>query len=268
MHKLTVMEVRYIQSHLGETKVDGLLGPQTYKTIRKVTGYKGPETHVVYYYIQCLINKQAGKPVVRKDGIFGAQTDYHFAKLMKQKMPVRSNITPIILTNSPSKVSKPTRFDIIGSNPPKRNTHAIKSKFGNAGDTSNLVRMIFPYNMYYSGKRVKSTRVHKKSKAALEYIFEKTLAHYGQAGIDQLNLSVYGGCYSFRKMRGGKAQSTHSWGIAMDLDPANNRLRAKRGTAKLANIAYQPFWNFVYEAGFISLGLERNYDWMHIQHTQ
>ena len=268
MHKYSILEIRFLQTHLTGVKVDGLLGRQTLEAMREQQGIVGNDTRTICYFIQLLINNNAGKTVIKRDGVFGPQTDYFFAKLMKQPLPSRAETKPVILVANSYTVSKPSVFDSLGTNPPKRNTQSIKAKFGKAGDVSNLTRMVFPYKMYYSGKKVSSTRVHKKSKVALEYIMEKTLAHYGQTEIDRLRLSIYGGCYSHRKMRGGNAQSTHSWGIALDLDPVNNRLRARRGTAQFARKVYQPFFNFVYQAGFISLGLERNYDWMHIQHTQ
>jgi hypothetical protein len=35
---------------------------------------------------------------------------------------------------------------------------------------------------------------------------------------------VLGGTYNFRPIRGGRALSTHAYGIAIDIDPASNGL--------------------------------------------
>ena len=64
---------------------------------------------------------------------------------------------------------------------------------------------------------------------------------------------------------GGRAMSMHSWGIAIDFDPAHNRLRWGRDRARLAGPDYRAFLDIWEAEGWISLGRERNYDWMHIQ---
>ena len=66
-------------------------------------------------------------------------------------------------------------------------------------------------------------------------------------------------------MRGGSAWSIHSWGAAVDLDPDNNQLRWGKNKASFAKPAYENFWKIVENEGWVSLGRERNYDWMHFQ---
>ena len=66
-------------------------------------------------------------------------------------------------------------------------------------------------------------------------------------------------------MRGGSSWSMHSWGIAVDIDPDRNQLNMNRKEATLAKPVYDKFWQFVYDEGAISLGIERDYDWMHFQ---
>ncbi|MFA1621239.1 hypothetical protein ACDY96_00045 [Rhizobium mongolense] len=94
---------------------------------------------------------------------------------------------------------------------------------------------------------------------ALEAIFQKTLAHYGAADVSRLALDIFGGCYNYRPMRGGKSWSMHAFGIAVDLDPENNQLKWTEAKAKFTKADYVPFWNFVESEGAVSLGRAKDY---------
>ncbi len=89
--------------------------------------------------------------------------------------------------------------------------------------------------------------------------------HYGEAEIARLRLDVYGGCYNPRKKRGGSTWSTHAWAVALDFDPANNRLRWGRDKASFARPDYDAWWNIWENEGWVSLGRVKNFDWMHVQ---
>ncbi len=75
----------------------------------------------------------------------------------------------------------------------------------------------------------------------------------------------FGGSLNVRRIRGGKSWSMHSWGIAIDFDPANNQLRWGRDRARFAKPEYEAFWAAWEEEGWVSLGRTRNFDWMHVQ---
>jgi hypothetical protein len=68
-----------------------------------------------------------------------------------------------------------------------------------------------------------------------------------------------------RKMRGSDAWSMHSWGIALDFDANRNALRMTSKEAAFAKPAYNQWWKLWEDEGWVSLGRERNYDWMHVQ---
>lgn len=264
MFFLSVNEKKFIQKLLG-VKQDGVMGKITLSKMRNVTRAKTNDEEMTIRYIQKVINCKMGKRVIKVDGIFGPKTDAFLANLVERKK--RSNVKSRQPGKSGRYVVRPEKYDTLGVNPPQRDTPSMTKFYGQAGP-SQLVRMIFPYAMYYGGKRVKTTRVHKKARESFEYLFEETLELYGVTGIEKNNLDVYGGAYNFRRMRGGRAYSTHSWGAAIDMDPGNNRLRQPRLTARMATNVYQGWFNIAYEAGFISLGIEENRDWMHLQLTQ
>jgi len=57
----------------------------------------------------------------------------------------------------------------------------------------------------------------------------------------------------------------HSWGIAVDYDPVKNKLKWGRDKASLPKGEYDMWWKFWEEEGWVSLGRQRNFDWMHVQ---
>jgi hypothetical protein len=131
-----------------------------------------------------------------------------------------------------------------------------------------LTKIILPYPMLLSwdrSKKVTSLRCHKLIAKNLENVFADILKEYGLLKIQQLGIDLYGGCFNYRKMRGGNDWSRHSWGVAIDLDPERNQLKETSKTARFARPEYKPMIDIFYKHGFLSLGKEKNYDWMHFE---
>ena len=115
-------------------------------------------------------------------------------------------------------------------------------------------------------EKVTSFRCHAKLAAPITEIFRQAFNHYGEGGMRDLGLNIFGGCYSPRKKRGSTtAWSIHSWGAAVDLDTDNNTLRMDHTEASFARKEYLPFWAIVEANGATSLGRARDFDWQHFQ---
>jgi len=142
-------------------------------------------------------------------------------------------------------------------------------KYGFPTENPNYLTVLnLPYPMKLAWDKnvfVNKITCHKLVVDKLELIFKEILHYYGLEKIKELGIDIYGGCYNFRKMRGGNDYSRHSWGIAIDLDPERNLLKETSKTARFARKEYKPMIDIFYKYGFISLGREKNYDWMHFE---
>lgn len=149
-------------------------------------------------------------------------------------------------------------------------TSQLKTRFGEPSEdgTPYLIKINLPYPMRLSWDTetiIKSIRCHNQVATQLTNIFSAILAHYTLPKIQELGIDLYGGCFNYRKMRGGTDWSRHAWGVAIDLDPVRNQLRETSATARFARPEYKAMIDIFYQHGFVSLGREKNYDWMHFE---
>lgn len=150
--------------------------------------------------------------------------------------------------------------------PHQRDVDQFFGKPGNPSCTGGQVTPPFALRLSWAlDTRVSRFYCHEKVARPMEAIFREAVAHYGENRFRELRLDVFGGCYSYRKMRGGSSWSMHAYGIAVDLDPENNQLRWDHTRATFAKDEYVPFWNIVLAQGATPLGYEANVDWMHFQ---
>jgi hypothetical protein len=147
-------------------------------------------------------------------------------------------------------------------------TKQIIAKYGKPNETGDgyLVTIQLPYPMrlaWDTDTIVHKMRCHKLVADKFLAVFNEIHRVYGYEKIKELGIDLFGGCFNFRKMRGGNDWSTHSWGISLDLDPARNQLKETSRTARFARPEYKKMIDIFYKHGFIGLGPEQNRDWMH-----
>lgn len=104
------------------------------------------------------------------------------------------------------------------------NPKGINGRASPKWESENLCYISPPFKMTYDGQPVKKLRVHKKCADSLSKILNNLweISGKSQQVVDTWGVSIYGGAYNYRLMRGGGQLSMHSWGCAIDLDPARN----------------------------------------------
>lgn len=154
----------------------------------------------------------------------------------------------------------------IPSGKPLLTTKQIIAKYGQPGNPANMQIMTLPYPMiieWAPDTICRKIQFHKLGVERLQGALEDILSFYGLEEIKRLKIDVYSGAYSFRQQRGGTDWSRHSWPIAIDLFSQGNQLRWGRDRAVFAKPEYRKMAEAFYKNGFIGLGPEKNYDWMH-----
>ena len=259
-------KIKYLQRVLKsvgwyKSSIDGDYGPKTKKAVKKLQktlkGFGFYRGHT--------------------DGLYGPKTKKAVAKFQRINPPLVAdgvigyNTLEAMFIN-PIKETE-TKEDSSPSNDKKerypaetRDQRHIKKFYGAVGKNQTRIKLPYPMRISWDPeKTVKTMLCHKKVSKDMKKIFKQTLEHYGYEQIRELGLDMFAGCLNVRKMRGANRYSTHSWGISVDLDPANNQLRWKSPRARFSSKEYIPFWEIVEANGATSLGRARDFDWMHFQ---
>lgn len=255
------MDVRTIQTTLASKgfspgPIDGRWGPQTEGAATKwlwATGInmQGWGPNQIRMAAQQLGLQVLGFDPGDIDGKDGprsrAAKEAYVAKAREDELPLAPTPKPPVGANRPvwpRQVDVPTVFGEVGK---------------------NQVMVPVPYPIFYEGKLVKKISLHTKVAASAERVFANVLKVYGPAEISRLSLDVWDGSLNVRKMRNGTQWSMHSWGIAIDWDASHNSLNTHAPQARFSKPEYERWFECWEAEGWISLGRERDYDWMHMQ---
>jgi hypothetical protein len=206
-----------------------------------------------FLQIACL---EAGYDPYGVDGLWGPNTENAY-----------NNYLHFLEANKPPEPWRPEEIpDINPNNWPKQYTPEFEAFYGPRG--SNQIRIQLPYKMrlaWDTKKKISSFFCHVKVHDSMLRVLNKVLDYYGEEEIRRLRLDLWSGCYNERPIRGGTKWSMHSWAIAVDFDHTRNKLNWGRDKAAFARLEYNKWWELWEEEGWVSLGRQRNFDWMHVQ---
>ena len=91
---------------------------------------------------------------------------------------------------------------------------------------ANLTRIIPPFRMTYDSRPISRITVHRKCAESLSRVLHAiwVASGHSQAVLDRWGVSIFGGSFNYRLMRGYNQLSMHAYGCAIDIDPARNGL--------------------------------------------
>jgi hypothetical protein len=242
---------------LYDGEVDGDIGPKTIAAIEK-TKDKPPNwgswsvSRKGIAALQTIVKAAGFVSVGTIDGLDGYNTRFAFGEWLDgSKRPLwRPDDTPT------------TQID-FGT---QRNVEKTFGKAGGIQCTAGVVEL--PYLMslaWDKSVKIERFRCHELIAPAFTKLFKLISETHTSNEIETLGINLFGGCYNFRPMRGGRNLSMHAYGLAIDLDPERNQLKWNRKRARLAQPDATKFWGCVADAGLIGLGPRFDFDWMHIQ---
>jgi peptidoglycan hydrolase-like protein with peptidoglycan-binding domain len=146
------------------------------------------------------------------------------------------------------------------------NRSQLESFYGSPGTGHTILNIPYPMRIAWDTRQsVNRVTVHSKCADSLDRILKEILRVYGYDELRKLGIDLFGGIYNNRPIRGGSVPSVHAYAAAIDLDPERNQLRWGADRAVFARPVYNKMFDAFEREGWVSLGRERNMDFMHFQ---
>jgi hypothetical protein len=142
----------------------------------------------------------------------------------------------------------------------------VERFFGTPGTNQTMLELPFPMRLAWDKRKIVNRfSIHEKVHDSAARCFDRIADQYDAKARELIGIDLFGGCLNVRKMRGGSAWSMHAWGIAIDLNPAQNQLKWDHTRARFALPDCRKLHEIFESEGWVSLGRAVDRDWMHWQ---
>lgn len=235
--------------------IDGKIGPNTGRAIENALAEEGIVTKVwspdrCIIAIAQLIMIEGGVPkseVGKIDGYVGPMFEMAFEHWQDLQ-----RIAPMWAPEVNASKRWPSQKD-------------VEAVFGKPGE--NLISVKLPYEMFiaWNGQRISSVQCNKHVAESFTKVLVNVAEDYTLSDRRLLGLDQYSGGFNIRPMKTSSRLSMHAYGIAFDFDDRHNMFRWTQAQARFARPEYERWWRCWEQEGWISLGRERDFDWMHVQ---
>lgn len=270
--KISNAQMVFAKAKVYSGAIDGDAGPKTKKAIvtledRNLSQYTfNPKKRASWQRrmiaaVQLVLNAM-GLEAGKIDGYAGHNTHEALTSFMSEQ--VRNSPARVHRSRALGRATKshPAQMNY----PRQRSMSSFYGKAGGAQCTAGRVKLPIKFKLAWNTQqKISSFSCHEKLAAPMTAVFDEAVRHYGEKRFRSLRLDLFGGCYNFRKKRGGATLSTHAYGAAFDLDPERNRLRWGADRAAFAGEDYVPFFEICMANGGTPAGYAWGKDWMHVQ---
>ena len=238
--------------------IDGIEGPQTRNAITDFVRSRSSEVHPDALRSPAIRRRRTvAVQLIFKDlNFYNATIDGLVGPDMEYATELWQNRT--------RQTEEPKRPSPVNNRWPTR--AQLESFYGRPGTGHTMLTLPFPMRLAWNkAQTVHRVTVHSKCSDSLDRVLKEILEVYGYDELRRLGIDLFGGIYNNRPIRGGSVPSVHAYAAAIDLDPERNQLRWTDARAYFARPVYSRMIDAFEREGWVSLGRERNFDWMHFQ---